>query len=473
MGGAAHKIMKRAKGAVNRMLHKDTIENIFHICVKTSPDMLDAISLWGAMYRDQSPWLNDEVLSLGLPSAISAEIAQMVTLELSVTIQGGERGKIIERAMADVVDKMRELVEYAAAVGTIIIKPYVSNGVIGMDYVRADQFLITDYTTNGEITGAVFSEMKTHNGYQYTRFDYRCVTDKGLEIQNVVYRKRIGALGGYGVPAELTEISEWAQLPPKVILQGVDSLLIGVLRPPQANNIDMDSPLGISGFARATTLIKEADKQFSRLLWEFESGERALYVSPVAFTVDPETKERTIPNKRLYRQLKVTKDAEMGAFFEDWTPDIREQSILNGLNDILGRVEDACSLARGTISTSHIAALKSEVTATQVKVSKQRTFATVSGWQKSVRAALTDVIDAIYVWLGVAGVSSPSNYEVVFDFDDSVISDRDSQFAQYMQLLTAQIITAEEMRAWYFDIPLEQAAKELADLKPSKLFEDE
>ena len=48
-----------------------------------SDEMAAAVELWGRMYKNRSPWLKKKRKGAGLPAAISAEIARLITLELT------------------------------------------------------------------------------------------------------------------------------------------------------------------------------------------------------------------------------------------------------------------------------------------------------------------------------------------------------------------------------------------------------
>src|SRR5690606_11593570 len=128
------------------------------------------------------------------------------------------------------------------------------------------------------------------------------------------------------------------------------------LKMPMANTIDTRSPLGISVYARAVGLIEEADKQYSKILWEYEGSELAINASMDLFKDD-----NTLPKgkDRLYRKL----DTDVEDFFEEWSPQIRDQSLFNGLNKLLQRIEFACGLAYGTLSDVQLV----EKTAEEVK----------------------------------------------------------------------------------------------------------
>ncbi len=112
--------------------------------------------------------------------------------------------------------------------------------------------------------------------------------------------------------------------------------------------------------------------------------------------------------------------------FEDWTPTIREVNLLNGLDAILKKIEFNCGLAQGTISEPGRAA----VTATEIRMSKQPTYAMVVDIQKALRDALEGLLYAMDIWATLGNLAPRGQYSVVYSFDDSIVADHDTQFAQ-------------------------------------------
>ena len=75
-----------------------------------------------------------------------------------------------------------------------------------------------------------------------------------------------------GSEINLKEVPQWADLVPKVTVSDTDGPLFGWYKVATANNCDVDSPMGVSIFHKATKLIEQADLQLSRLLWEYEGS---------------------------------------------------------------------------------------------------------------------------------------------------------------------------------------------------------
>jgi A118 family predicted phage portal protein len=390
-----------------------------------SPEMQSALQTWCAMYLNNSDWLKEDVKSMNLPAAIAGEIARTATIEMAVEISGSPRAEFLQEQMDLVTDKIRQQIEYGNAKGGLMFKPYIDGDGLCVDFIHADMFYPLAFDANQNITACVFADRRKKGAYWYTRFESHQMLDGDMyQIRNIAYRSDSQAYLGSSVP--LATVPEWADIEPDTLLQGITQPLFGYFRFPQANNIDPTSPLGVSCYARAVKIIEEADKQWSRLLWEFESGERALYVDKSAFEKDKDGKP-ILPMKRFYRVLNVgaSSIAEPG-FYKEWSPSLREIDLYKGLNDILRRIEFNCGLSYGVLSDTQVQAL----TATEIKNSQQRYYTTVTDVQKEIENALESTLYAMDVWATLYSLAPAGTYAAVYSFDDSIIADHDTAFEQ-------------------------------------------
>ena len=421
----------------------------------TSEKMKEALQLWTQMYDDRPPWAGGQVKTLNLPAAIAAETARMTTVEMKSEVSGGERGRFLNQMYQPVLERLRPFVEYGCAKGGLVMKPYVSGGKILVDFIQADHFYPTSFDASGRVSGAVFAGQLRREGKIYTRLERHELTDDGgCCITNRAFVSRTEGTLGKEVP--LREVTEWAALAPEVTLQNVPKLLFSYFKIPYANTVDSASPLGVSVYARACDLICEADRQYSRLLWEFESGERALYVSDAAFRVD-QNGRAIVPDKRLYRLLGIEQGGD--DLFSDWTPTLREENILRGLNAILRKIEFNCGLAYGTLSDVD----NVDKTAEEVRASKQRSYSMTCDMQKSLRHALEELVEAMDVLCSLYRMAPQGKYEMSFDFDDSTVADRAVEFAEKQQLVANGIMQPWEFRMWYFGESEDQAKKAVGE----------
>ncbi|MBQ2931298.1 MAG: phage portal protein [Clostridia bacterium] len=414
-----------------------------------SPEMAAAIRMWKDMYEQRD--------GLHLAAALSFEMARMVTLEMRSKVLGGRRAEFIDEAYQRVVENIRIPVEHACAKGGLVFKPYVKENSIEVDFIQADDFFPTAFDHNGRITGAVFVQGISRNGEFFTRLEKHEVLENGYEISNRAFRSR--TRGVLGNEIALTEVPEWKDLAEKLVIANVKKPLFGYFRPAAANNIDQTSPLGVSVFANSVNLIRDADKQYERFLWEFESGERALIANSMAFKRDRDGRPR-LPDRRLYRTL----DVEDVDFFREWSPQLRGSEIADGLDKIFRSIEFNCGFAYGTLSNVD----SRDRTAEEIRNSKQRSYATVSDNQKALRIALSDLVYAMDVWCTLLNLAPMGEYSISFEFDDSIAADRQTEFEEKMKLVDGGIMMPWELRVWYFGEDEETAKKAVGEKEMKK-----
>lgn len=420
-----NKILEWIRG-VFKMLNLAGVKQAFGIEPALSQNMQNAIAQWAAMYENRAEWLNADIRSLGVPSAIAAEVSRAVTIEMEMELSGGARANYLTEQMNPVLKEIRKNTEYALAKGGMIFKPYMQNGNLIVDYIQADQFYPVEFDGNGKITACVFVYQIQRGETYYTRLEFHRLTETELTIINTAYSSK--SKETLGTKISLTNVPEWADLEPEAQLSGIVKPLWGHFKPPLANNIDVTSPLGVSVYSRAVDLIKRADEIYSNFLWEVESGKRALYVERTAFGKDENGKDK-IPDRRLYRLIDLQASIDKPGLFQDWSPTIRQADLLASLDAQLKRIEFSCGLAQGTISDPNTVAL----TATEIKMSKQRTYALIVDTQKALEDALNDLLYAMDVWATILSLAPRSAYSSMWHWDDSVVSDHEAQFLQDSQ----------------------------------------
>ncbi|MBQ4518268.1 MAG: phage portal protein [Clostridia bacterium] len=430
------------------------IENALQKKVLISPKMSEAMLLWEKLYKNRAPWLNEQVKSLNLAATIAGELACQATLDFNSKISGSRRADVIQEQVYDsVIFDIRRLVEYACATGGVVFKPYFDKSRLAVEYVRTNRFFPLGVDSRGEVVSAVFVERLQYKGRMYTRLEEHLLDGAGVTVQNHAFCGH--GFWSLGRPVSMQEVPEWAELAERVILPGVQKPLFSYFKMPLANVVDMDSPLGVSVFAKSVDMIQEADKQFSRLMWEYEGGELAVDASVDALRMEGGDMQLPAHSKRLFRALDI--DVGGSDLYSVYAPTLRDASYIDGLNEILIRVEDTCGLARGTVSNLNVKAR----TATELTLLRQRSYSTVTDIQKALQKALADLVSGLETMATVFDLLPKGNCQVTFEFDDSMAVDRKAQFEEMKQLVDQGILSKWEFRTWYFGETEEQAKEKL------------
>lgn len=443
--------IERIGQVIRKMLGREKIKDAIGVEVAVSDKMANEIDLWAKMYKNEPPWKEKNIKLCGLPAAIAGEFARLVTLELKTEVTGND---FINEEYQAVISDIRKYTEYACAKGGLAMKPYASEGHIEVDMVQADRFFPTKFNSRGEVTAAVFAESLTVGKKVYTRLEYHQHEGTMYHINNKAFVKQdLDNVEVLGKEVPLTAIPEWANLQEEVTLKNVKMPLFAYFKIPNANNVDDTSPLGASVYSRAINDIKEADNQWTRLLWEFEGSELAIDADITLFKKDDKGNYEFPKGKdRLFRMMDLDDNAEK---YKVFAPAIRDENLINGFNAILRRIEFNVGLAYGTLSDPNTV----DKTAEEIKASKQRSYSTVSDIQKSLQTALEQLVYAMDVMAQLSGLSGRKKYEMSFDWDDSIVIDKEQELASMQQDAVAGFIRKELYVAAKYGVSEEEALK--------------
>lgn len=406
-------------------------------------------NLWLDMYRDESPWLGPETFSMGLPSSIASELARLTTIEMKSEIANDED---LNEDYQKVVDDARTFTEYGLALGGIILKPFISKGRVEVDYITPDLYIPISFDNSGNIDHIIFIDEYQQGEIFYRRLEEHDLTGDTYIINNAAFKTKHEGILGKEIP--LNELDRWASLAESATIENVDKPLFGYFKNPQANNLDLTSPMGVSCYSRATSLIQDADEQYSRILWEYEGSELAVDAD---VTVLKKTGELPVRKERLFRDLG--KDQDEG-FYEVFSPAIRDESLFNGLNKILMRVEFLCGLAYGTLSDVQVVSK----TAEEIKSSKQRSYSTVADIQKSLKIAMEDLVNAMIILKSFYLGGTLTEPDISFEFDDSLIVDTATEQKIRLQEVSAGLIKPESYLSWRYGVSEEEAKNMLPSM---------
>lgn len=454
-------IMRYVKGVISRMFGKSEIKNALGLDVAVSSQMTQAIDLWSLIYGNNAPWLREKYKSMNLGKSIASTFAMLATLEFESKIDDA----VLDNEYQKVIEKIREYTEYGCAKGGVAIKPYPDGDTLSFDVTQAEYFFPTSFDSRKRITGGVFIDRKIEGKNVYTRAEHHEFDNKKYIITNRAFLKKnvtdYTSITDFGKEVPLTEVEEWADIRSVTVIQNLERPLFAYFRMPGANAIDDKTPLGKSVFGDAIDQIKEADKQWTRILWEYEATEAAVFADETMFRPVGTGKSvrREVPKgkERYFHLLNFggSTDKKM----EVYSPTIRDESLVHGLDQILKRIEYNVGLSFGTLSNP----ANVEKTAAEVVSSKQRMYATVKDIQKALQDFLEDTAYAIAGMMSVSELYSNMDYEISFNFNDSILVDKSTELLMMQQDANSRLIKPEYYLAKKYGVTLEEAKKMMPD----------
>lgn len=455
------------------MFNKSTIENKMNVDIAISNDMVNAIELWKQIHENKSPWVDKKtVFSMNLGQGIASTFAKLVTIEFKSEIKNND---FLNEQYQVAIDNIRNYTQFACAEGGVIFKPYLNNGKISVDFVKADEFYPVAFKDN-QMTACIFLDTKTIGDNVYTKVEYHSLVNTDYTIMNKLFKKKsyngyVGADQSLGNEVLLTEVEEWAQLAPMGTLKNVEKPLFAYFKMPFANTIDSNSPLGVSVFAPISDdILKKADEQYSRIDWEYKGSELAIDVDITTIKKDEHGNEiLPVGKERLFRKLDIDGTDETKNY-NVFSPNIRDISLYNGLQHQLRTIEFLIGLAYGTISDPNTI----DKTATEIEMNKQNSFQTVSDMQKSQKSALKTLAYGMAYWGMLAKLPvKPIDVEkdIEFNYGDSIITNKDDMLMGMAADVASGLLRGELYIAKKYGVSEEVAKTMMPDtstlVKPS------
>lgn len=468
------------------------------------------IFIWKYLYRGYyKPWhrisaptvkdaLHERDLErMDTAKAICAELAGLIwneQCEISVSQETG-KDQLLDEFVHDVLmkngfwTKMQEHIEQVMALGGGAIKVWYEekrdgegnvipgSGSIRLGFCMADQFVPTAWD-NTQVTDGVFISRQAKDGYYYTRLEWHKWDGLTYWISNEAYRseyKQNGAkepqdILGFRYPLN----AAYPFLDEQTPLQGLSTSLFAYYRPAIANNLDDDSPLGVSIYANALSTLKALDICYDSFVQEFRLGRKRIIVPAQCLRTvqDPITKESRRffdATDEAYVALKT--DDTDALKIQDNTVSLRVGEHEQAINALLSILCLQVGFSAGTFTFDRAQGLK---TATEVISENSKTYKTIKSNQLQIKAAIDRVVDAIVQvaslydvhWNGTSiRALSALGWETKVVFDDSILQDRQTNINEGILLATNGLMSKKRFLMEKLGYTEEEAAQELEEIK--------
>lgn len=246
------------------------------------------------------------------------------------------------------------------------------------------------------------------------------------------------------------------------------------LKPNIENNIDINSPLGISIFANAVDILRSIDMTYDCLYNELNLGRKRIFIATRALDVDPvtgDTKPVFDQNDVEYYALPEADDGKN--IITDNTQQLRVDAIDKALQRQLNLLSTKCGFGQNQYKFDS----GSVSTATQVVSENSDEFRNLKKHEIVLEEALINMTKAIIEISNnftSEGISTDAN-KIEIQFDDSIIEDKESEKESDRIDLERGIISRAEYRAKYYSEDLDTAKdmiKEIAKQNNNQIISD-
>lgn len=422
----------------NMLFKKDALEE-FDVMPVTSQEMDIVINQCMDAYQNRPHWLSveNDIRTIGFGKVLCEETARLATLAIKVTIDGSPRADWLQQQIDKRYFKFREWLEYGCAAGTFILKP---NGK-GIDFLLPNSFQIVDSDDDGNVSGVIFVDQYTESGVlsrkYYTKFEYHRFTESGeYLISNRTYLSNSEGSKGRMVPIEETK---WAGLQPDVTLvkqngEPLERMLFGFFRTPQANNKEINSPLGLPIFQNVLEELKNLDIAYSRNSEEIKDSRRVILVDdqlakPSGQPLDTYNVGSTIEGLPHYAKMVIGGGNGDKPFYEEINPELNTDTRIKGINNELSFIGWKVGYSSGYFVFDQKTGM---VTATQVESDDRRTIQFIKDVRDKLEDCMDGLIYAMNVFADLYGLAPVGTYETTYDFGD-ITYNREEDRARWWQ----------------------------------------
>lgn len=458
-------IIAKIKGWIS-MLFSGKAKELFNLETVVSKEMEGLIDTCAKIYAGSPYWLDKDnnIRTINFAKAVCSETARLAMLGTKITIDGSARAEWLQKQIDAVYYKIREWVEFGCAYGTIILKP---NGE-SIDIVTPNRFMVTSQQ-NGTITGIVFVNQEQVDKKHYTRFEYHRFDSEGI------YRVTNKCFVGNSVNDvnEYIDIAKtpWGALREEEAIANIDRPLYAVLKMPHANNVEIDSPMGLPIFHDAVEELKDLDVAYSRNAEEIFDSARIVLLDSDRLVTSGTKVNNTIAGfdsareqMHLPKYVKAIYGESQDSSYKEINPALNTDTRLSGINALLSQIGYKVGFSNGYFVFNESTGIQ---TATGVEAEQQRTIQFIKDVRDKVEACLEGLIYALNVFADLYSLSPVGVYEITFDFGD-ITYNRDEDRQRWWGYVTQGKVPAWQYFVKFEGMSEEDAKAMVAEAQPNE-----
>ena len=414
--------------------------------------------------------VNKKRFTLNMAKEISEDWADILWSEkCKISLKDENTQKQFDE-LADSLDLytlITQLIEKSGALGTemAVVSAYdiiknedgmtldVSNAKTRVNLVDIDWIFPLSWDNTGIIECA-FGSVKYINGQKYIVLSVHKLNDKGnYVIYNHLFSETNGnlteVLGQEGTENEFDTQSNIKWFAP--------------FKPPLTNNLFSDSPFGIPHYANAIDVMKTVDIDFDAFKNEVKDGRRRTFARAEMFNYDNGEQKLTFdPNDTDIYMLPT--GANKDDLIQSDTDNLRVADQINAINTSLNILGNKVGFGENHY---HFDGTNLS-TATAVISSNSKMARRMKKLQIGYESAIYDLVRAICYVSSTFGVYNLNTDDMVIQFDDSIIEDKNAESDRALRELGAGVLSKVEYRMKIFGESKEIAEKAIEEIQANE-----
>ena len=363
--------------------------------------------------------------SMGMAKKLCEDWASLLLNE-KTSIKAGK----YEKRLNEILDRNNfrirgnQLVELSFALGTGAFVEYLNaDGSVAVDYVRADMIHPLSWD-NGDITECAFGSARmVGNKEQIYLQIHRLGRQEDGENPALYYieNRYIDAESGKELDAQEDVL--------QIVNTGRDKPLYQIITPNICNNIDLDSPMGVSVYANGISQLKGCDVIYDSYVNEFILGKKRIIV-PISMAKMQAQQSGVIEptfdfNDNVFYQMLADRESNLGITEVDMKIRAQEHELA------IQRSLDILSLKTGLGTGRYQFNSSGTKTATEVISDKSDLYQNRQKHAIIIQTAVVDMVRAM------SFLDTGKEVEATVDFDDSIIEDVNTTIDKNIKLVDA------------------------------------
>lgn len=381
--------------------------------------------------------------ALGMAKTISEDWANLILNEKVKIYTGKDFDKQLEEVFEynNFRVKGNQLIELAFALGTAAFVEYLdADGEVVIDFIRAGMIFPLSWD-NGYVNECAFGSMRERGGKKQYYIQIHKLNDQKLYV---IENHIVDAESGTDLDLDegmLEEVQTGSEIP-----------LFQIVTPNIVNNIDLDSPYGISVFGNAIPQLKGCDIVFDSYMNEFDLGKKRIMVplsmAKIQMGENGVTKPVFDKNDTVFYAIPGDRDSKDNKP-DTFDPQIRADEHDKGINKALDLLSFKCGMGTGRYKFEN----GTVKTATEVISDKSELYQSLKKHEIVLDSALTGMVKAI------GQLKGTEVEEVNIDFDDSIIQDKETERQTDKGDIAIGVMGTLEYRMKWYNETEEEAAK--------------
>ena len=336
----------------------------------------------------------------------------------------------------------------------------VTNSKIKLEFVEAKKIIPLTWE-NGIIKECAFVTVKYKKGQTYIYVAMHVLNESGnYVIKNYMFK------GKYNSFVEANKEEKEGFIDQFDTKNNIP--WFSIIEPNICNNIDSESPFGISVYANSIDTLKSLDNAYDGLDNEVVIGRRRIFVSSEMLTYD-DGEGRMVFDANDISVYRMPKGFNKESMIEHDDASLRTSSYIEAVNYQLNILSSKVGFGNERYKFDGQAIQ----TATGVISENSDMFRTIKKHEQVLENSLITIVKAIAYASSIFGNQMIDATKVTIDFDDSIIEDKGAEQVRAMQEVSQGLRSKLSYMTKYQGLNEQQAQEELDTIQQEKMSNQE